>query len=134
MNENKKQNIFFSKMLSFFLNQSNSNFYFAIEYCGEYFTINISYQQTRELNIELAKLFSNVSYQVQQLYFGEEQASLELGEVMIKLISLESDKITVGDKVTVIESFAAKPKIAILFFNAFLAQMKIGDKIEVLHI
>lgn len=127
-------NSFSCKALSFFLNQLSPKFFFDIVYSSDRYFIHITYFNNRDLNIELAKLFSAVSYDLNQHFFSGQQDQFELPVDVADLASFQSDKIVVGEKVTVIESVTGQRAIALIFFNAFLRHLKVDQQLEVISL
>lgn len=124
-------NSFSCNALSFFINQLYPRFFFYINYTSERYYIQISYNANRDLNIEIAKLFSAVSYDLNQHLFAGMQDEFELPVYVNELASFESEKIEVGEKVTVIESISGQQRVAIVFFNSLLKHLKL-DSLEVI--
>lgn len=127
-------NAFSVKSLSFFINQLSPKFFFDISFSSDRYFIQISYFNNRELNIELAKLFSAVSFDVHEHFFSGYQDQFELPEDVSALTSFQSEKIVVGEKVTIVESISGQRAVALTFFNVFLRHLKLDQQLEVISL
>lgn len=125
-------NRFSCKVLAAFLNQFSDNFQFDINYSSDRYFVQITYYDKRELNIQIAKLFTNVSYELNENFFLGQQNDYELSDIISNLPSIESDKVVIGEKISVIESIAAQSGMAVLFFNSLLKHLKLDSKLEVI--
>lgn len=125
-------NNFSGKALAFFINQFFPKFFFNIHYSSERFFIEITYLNSRELNIEIAKLFTNVSYELHEHFFSGLQDQFEIPPEVANMTSFESEKFVVGEKVTIVESISGQGPIALAFLNIFLRHLKLDQQLEVI--
>lgn len=133
LNNSFQQNTFTCKFLSYFINQYlKSKFIYQIEFSGTRYIVNISYLNSRDSNIEIAKLFSELTYAIRENYLEGQHDTIELGEALEKQISVESNKMEVGEWVTISESFTANPTRAVQFLNALLKIIHVEKHVEII--
>lgn len=135
LKNNFHDNAFTCKLLSFFINQHlKFKFNYFIEFSGTRYIINISYWNSRDSNIEIAKLFSQLTYQIRENYFEGQHDTIELGEALEKQISVESNKTQVGEWVTVSESFTANTVHSVQFFNTLIKILHLEKHLEIIEL
>lgn len=135
LNNNFHHNAFTCKLLSFFINQHlKFKFNYFIEFSGTRYIINISYWNNRDANIEIAKLFSQLTYQIRENYFEGQHDAVEIGQAFEKQISVESNKTQVGEWVTVSESFTANTVRSVHIFNALITILHLQNHLEIIEV